>query len=1049
MLRPSFTSGCRFLLITILFTLVSLVAKGERLPLKSYTISDGLAHNSINRVVRDNRGFLWFCTAEGLSRFDGYGFTNFGSDKGLPHPNVTDFLQTRSGELWVGTYGGLVRFNPKGAPSNRVVYTNEVAVDFPPMFTVVVPEGNDRQARAITTVIEGQDGTIWVGTYGGLFRLEQTSKGFALHSIEIGMPTGRSLERFVTDLLEDRYGLLWIASATGLYRRWTDGSAARYTLSDGLPDENLHDLLQDHQGRLWGGTRLGGFFLFTADESHAPPKITRIYQLDGFAKWVFQLFETSDNRFWIATNKGLIEFSPEYLQFRIFTRRHGLSFQEISALAEDAGGNLWLGSVEGAMKLSREGFVTYDERDGLLAVGGIFGDRSGGVCFTASVLGDERRSVFEGAKLDVLHPLDRFHVRFGRFDGQNFTWFLPDVPKSRNFGWVGEGVTLQARNGEFWLGTGEGLYRFPASDDFTQIKHARPLAIYQTMPGSMAHSQIFQIFEDSAGNIWASTASQRNGLARWDRATETFTSELAESSILPSPSNDLARSFGEDRSGNIWIGFSTGLARYRDGSFTLFTSNDGVPPGAILKIYTDAQGRLWLASSRSGLIRVNDPTAQHPTFKSYTTAEGLASNNASLITEDLHGHIYVVTGRGLERVDPETNRIKHFTTADGLPADEIVTAFRAQNGELWFGTRRGLLRFSPAIEHPSPLPPPAIITGLRIAGVNQTLSALGESTIALAELAPDQNQIQIDFVGLSFAAGELLQYQYRLSGADDNWSAPTEQRSVTYTRLAPGSYQFLVRAINSEGLISVAPAIITFTVLRPVWQRWWFLSLVALTVLTLVVVAYRYRVARLVHLERVRTRIATDLHDDIGANLTRISLLSEVAKRGGGNGNLLTSIADIARESVSSMNDIVWAISPEYDRLLDLTRRMRQYAEEVFSLRDIKLEFNTSSPDSKMHLPASTRRDVLLIFKEAVNNAVRHSNCTQVRIDFHSEHQQLRLKIADNGNGFDKTPEREGQGLLSMQRRARMLGGELKIDSHLGIGTAVVLQLPLSKVSEI
>jgi ligand-binding sensor domain-containing protein len=139
-------------------------AIAERLPLKGYTVADGLAHNEINKIVRDSRGFLWFCTAEGLSRFDGYEFTNFGTDQGLPHRTVNDFLETRSGELWVATYAGLVRFDPKGRPTNRVVYANESDASAPPMFTVVVPEDTDRRARAITMLLEGRDGILWVGT---------------------------------------------------------------------------------------------------------------------------------------------------------------------------------------------------------------------------------------------------------------------------------------------------------------------------------------------------------------------------------------------------------------------------------------------------------------------------------------------------------------------------------------------------------------------------------------------------------------------------------------------------------------------------------------------------------------------------------------------------------------------------------------------------------------------------------------------------------------------------------------------------------------------
>ena len=190
----------------------------------------------------------------------------------------------------------------------------------------------------------------------------------------------------------------------------------------------------------------------------------------------------------------------------------------------------------------------------------------------------------------------------------------------------------------------------------------------------------------------------------------------------------------------------------------------------------------------------------------------------------------------------------------------------------------GLARLAPVIEKP-PAPPPVLITGLRVSGVPQLVSAFGEREMSLPDFAPDQNQLQIDFVGLGFGPGEVLRYQYRLDGADADWSALSEQRTVTYASLAPGRYTFIVRAVNSDGIASDHPAAVAFTILRPVWQRWWFLTLVALAVGLMVYALYRYRVARLLEMANMRTRIATDLHDDIGANLTRIALLSEVAKR--------------------------------------------------------------------------------------------------------------------------------------------------------------------------
>jgi signal transduction histidine kinase len=425
---------------------------------------------------------------------------------------------------------------------------------------------------------------------------------------------------------------------------------------------------------------------------------------------------------------------------------------------------------------------------------------------------------------------------------------------------------------------------------------------------------------------------------------------------------------------------------------------------------------------------------------------GLSANNTAVITEDIYGRIYVATGRGLDQLDPETGRIKHFTTDDGLAPGGIIGVFRDSTGALWFGTHRGLSRFvPPPVE--TALPPPILITGLRVAGERRIVSALGETGIALADLAPDRNELQIDFVALGFAPGEVLRYQYRLEGSDADWGALSKQRTVNFASLAPGRYRFLVRAVNSDGVASANPATVSFTILRPVWQRWWFVSLAALVVGLTSLAFYRSRIKRIVELERVRTRIATDLHDDIGANLTRISILSEVAKQQNGAGpvgQMLSSIADIARESVASMSDIVWAINPERDNLLDLTRRMRRLAEEVFTARDIRLRFTAPETAQELKLDVHLRRDLYLIFKEAVNNAARHSGCTRAEIELRVEEAQIHLTVSDDGRGFDPALASEGNGLHSMHNRAAALGGQLEVESGAGNGSRVRLRVPLA-----
>jgi signal transduction histidine kinase/streptogramin lyase len=685
-------------------------------------------------------------------------------------------------------------------------------------------------------------------------------------------------------------------------------------------------------------------------------------------------------------------------------------------------------------------------------VGAIVADRAGGVCFRGYVLGDRHASIFDGGKIDLLHQGEiTYWQTLGRYDGQRFTWFVPKALKGKYFGWVREGLTLQARNGEWWLAMNGQLYHFPVADSFADLVNARPLAVYG-LESTKDISQIFRIFADSSGRIWISSFdSGTNRLLRWEPGKQTL-SDLNGGANLPSLKDDIARSFAEDRVGNIWIGFSTGLARYRNGGFTFFTTKDGLPPGSINYIYTDHAGRLWLALSRGGLVRLDDSANEQPTFTSYTTAQGLSSNTIDVITEDLSGDIYAGTGRGLDRLDPTTGRVRHYTTADGLVSGSFLAALRDPNGVLWFGTHNGLSRFVPDTHEPA-APLPILISGLRVAGLPQPLSALGESDLRLPDLVANQNEMQIDFLGLSFTPGDVLRYQYRLEGTNADWSAPTDQRTVNLASLSPGRYRFLVRAVNSEGLVSAQPAVVSFTILPPLWQRWWFLMLTLAAVALAVYALYRYRVARLLELERVRTRIASDLHDDIGSNLSLIAGLSEMLNTQvrGSNGQIaerLSIIASVSRRSVDAMSDIVWAVNPKRDNALDLSQRMRRFASDTLAARNIEFHLDAPNLDRNTRVNAEIRREVFLIFKEAINNVARHAACQTAEAHLRIERGAIILTLHDDGRGFKASNGDPGHGLESMRRRAHRLGGELKIDSTDGKGTTLELRIPLNYRSE-
>ncbi len=1008
-----------------LLSVGSNVVPAERLPVRSYTTADGLAQNAINRIVRDSRGFLWFCTEEGLARFDGYTFTNYTTADGLPHPIVRSFLETRSGDYWVGTYYGVCRFNPKG---RRLSATESDNQQDDAMFVL------NSQPGTVNALFEDRAGVVWAGSGRGLFRFDQVNGEWTVREIEIGLPQAVEKDVIVRTLIEDRQGALWIGAGSGLYRRWPDGRTERYTTEQGLPDNDVLALLIDTEGQFWAGTRKG-LVQMALEAGTQQPRIIRIFtEKSGLpSPNTRALFQSSSGQMWIGLITALVEFVPQGgengSQFRSYVNELGLSKFFVQALAEDRDGNLWIGTDNGAIKLARNGFTTYTEADGLgeARISSLFESRAGELCVM---------TIFSAQK-----PLSWF-------DGNRFKAIRPHFPRHLTYyGWGWHQLTLQDEAGEWWLPMGQGLLRYPKLDHVSQLATTPPKAIYTTKDG-LASNDIFRLYEDSRGDIWIATFSEaQGGITRWERATETL-HHYGEADGLPLKNAD-PTVFGEDRAGNLWIGFNDAdfLARFSNGRFTLFTAEDGMPAGSVYDLYLDKAGRLWIATSTDGLARVDDPGAERPQFITYTTAQGLSSNNINCITEDAYGRLYIGTKRGLDRLDPTTGGVKPFTVDDGLISGEVLVAFRDRKGDLWFGGTGGLSRLSPQPD-PHQSPPPVLITGLRIGGEVHQISALGETEIHSIELTPDKNQIQIDYVALGFSPGEGLRYQYKLEGASESWSQLADQRTVNFARLAPGDYRFLVRAVNADGVMSEPPASFTFTILPAIWQRWWFLALVATLIGLLTYAVYRYRVQQLLNMERMRTRIASDLHDDIGSSLSQISIISEVVRRQLARENSsitdpLSTIAQTSRELVDSMSDIVWAINPKRDNLYDLVYRMRRFATDTLTTQETEIEFIAPDELPAARVETDIRREVFLIFKEAVNNAVRHSRGSQINIELSFEHGALQLAVEDNGIGFNPAHDDRGHGLFSMRQRAERIGGELQILSTPSTGTVVKLQAPL------
>ncbi|MGA9119777.1 MAG: triple tyrosine motif-containing protein, partial [Bacteroidota bacterium] len=515
----------------------------------------------------------------------------------------------------------------------------------------------------------------------------------------------------------------------------------------------------------------------------------------------------------------------------------------------------------------------------------------------------------------------------------------------------------------------------------------------------------------------------------------------------------------QSRDHRLWVGTWGGGLNVLDpatGKFSRFIeSEDGLTNNTVLSIYEDSKGTLWLGTYGGGLNRF-DPAKG--TFSAYTDAHGLPNNVVYGILPDRKGNLWLTTNKGLARFSPATGTCRVFDANDGLQGNEFNQGayHESSSGELFVGGVNGVNAFFPEEVTDNPTIPPVYLTSFRIFDKPANLGA-AVNTVQRIQLEYDQNYFSFEFVALDFSSPEKNRYAYRLEGLDASWIDAGRRRFASYTNLDPGQYVFRCRGSNSDGVWNESGAFIELVIAPPYWKTWWFQTAALLVVLGSLFLIYRVRVNKLIAIERIRTSIATDLHDDIGSTLTEIALFSDVGKRflahDGGEESLsrarlealqrLDDIGEMARALIDSMSDIVWSVNPKNDTVESLLLRMRTHAGRVLDAKGIRYELSLPSALPQQALQPAVRRALYLIFKEAVNNIVRHSTANFVRMEVARDRSLLGLTIVDNGRGFDTREIGIGNGVNNMRNRAATLGGECRIVSSREAGTTVKVQLPL------
>jgi ligand-binding sensor domain-containing protein/signal transduction histidine kinase len=964
-----------------------------------FTTEDGLVRNWITRIYRDAQGFLWFCTVEGVSIFDGQHFTNFTSRDGLPSRFVNDVVETSSGEYWLATGSGLARLSLRHA------------VDAPAFTTFKL--GASDAANRIDRLVEDSKHQIWCITADGLYHFSTiTTQLFHAEKVALPEPIGTQL----SDLLIDSNNRLWLLSSSSLVMRAEDGTWKTSTAVAGLLEE-ANALTQDSAGRIWIGCR-DSLLGIRVDQGGSAQIVGRYSGLAGGGP-ITALIADPQNDLWVGA-RLLVRFHPA--TSKSVRSRQTIPVQSPllplfpNGLSVDREGNIWVGvGNSGVARICRRSSELFGAEEGFVlpAVIGV----------TAGINGN----IFAITSDRTLHEFVN-----GRF-----------VPRPRVIpanatitGWGQDQVVLQDRAGHWWFASGQGVLCYPPTKDSRALAHLVP-RVYTHRDG-LPDDTILRLYQDSHGVIWAGTAQ---GIAKFDPAAHRW--------IRLNWSNDPAHLSGavhtitEDQKGSLWVGLASPRILRICGS-RVETIAGSELRGFTNALLVDHAGRLWVGTSQNGLLRLDDVGTVKPRFVRPAMRRNLSSDHIFSLAEDKWGRIYIACGRGVERLNPETGALEHFSTENGLPGGETERLHRDSAGNIWFASNSGVARYQPEIEsHDTPNPP--LLRSIRINGQDQPVSILGETSVSDLELTPRQTNIEIEYRSLNFDLTTHPRYRYRLGDASTAWSTPIELERVSYANLAPGFYRFEVRSTN-EGGVESAPARFSFRLLAPVWQRPWFISIVALLLAVAAHRLYRYRLHQLLAVERVRHRLASDLHDDLGAGLAEIAITSEVAKRRPWERDALDQIAQRARGLRAVLSDIVWTVDPQGDHLAELLRKMRQTAFDLLEQDDRRVAFHAPEDKiaQKIELAPETRQHLLLFFKEAIANAARHSHATDVAIDLSIVGKALLLEIRDNGCGFDPNPSPGGHGMKALQYRAKQLNAPFQLETSPGHGVTIRLQVSFS-----
>lgn len=1013
-----------------------------KLNIEIINANNGLSQGMVRSIIQDKDGFIWFATKDGLNKYDGYRMVvyrnNPNDSLSLPDNYVTQLLEDSCGNFWVGTATkGLwlfdkqheqfkkVRIKSSHEPLDNIsqlLYCNGSLLIYSHAECYMLHAGLLKTIHQQKTSYEVIPNVDFSSLYTHTFRPHQPFKQWL-----IGAMTDNRVWFWEKDSIT-------IFSYSKNTNQWSMQSQA---LSAYGIDESIYSLyVYEIPGK--------NEYLFKTN--------TGIYIVDGRQNKVIfsKTFELNSSLF---LSKSIHEqcyyISNEHNNYELNThtrtlKKINLNRQDMNLAGLcsyiDANHTLWIG-------MNGQGVIKIEERKQKF--------NSIPQINTHLIRDVKEYPMF----ISKNHPL-QFHPNH-----LSFSECLPkDYLNKHNYGITS---LIQAKDSVYWFkGSKNGTdYRFILSYDQRKGR-MKEYQIINRYP-----RQFESMFCDSKNNIWMIYIhnDQHGRLRQLDKIHDTILSEF----IFPIKHHlkeyPFVSEYWEDQQGFFWFATTQGLLsldvehkRWRHWK-NIPSNHTTLSNDVLFSICPDPihpNQYLWLGTNGGGLNRFDRATGKCIHFNE---KDGLPNNVVYAIVSDRQHHLWLSTNKGISCFDPTLNSFINFREKDGLVGDEFnrYEYWKSPKGDLYFGGVNGFTYFNPEDVLQGNLLAPIKLTGLSIFNTPieyQTNSKVLDAPISYAKhitLNYAQNMFAIEFAYLNFSSPDTKKYKYRLEGFSNNWIDNGTDNIAKFTNLAPGDYTFTVTGCNSSDLKYAPPASIRITILPPWWGTWWFRLSALAAVIGAIYALYRYRLQQALNIYELRNTIASDLHDEIGSTLSSISISSTIIQQSNPQDSpetkkLLQQISWNTDTMMEAMSDIVWTINTKNDRFENVVSRMRAFAYELLEPQGCAIHFYADEQLPRTKLDMLKRKNLYLLFKEAIHNIAKYSGCKNVWIELKKiQPRQIMLYIKDDGSGFDVHSKHAGEihfggnGMANMKLRAQQMKSILHIHSSPGQGTEITLYLTI------